>query len=81
MIVSVLAVAFLIIVGFITFLGYRTIILRGSNAAEQDTEKCSICRERFDKSELLLRQIGDYKILFFCKQCILTLYADLALKN
>ena len=81
MIVSILAVAFLIIMGFIAFLGYSAIIKRGKIEAEMNTEKCSICRNKFDKDLLLLRQIGDYKLLYFCRDCIHKLYADLGLKN
>ncbi len=81
MIVSVLAIAFLVIVAFVAFIGYKAVILRGSSAAAQQTERCSICRERFEKNELLLRQIGDYKLLYFCRNCILQLYSDLGLNN
>ncbi len=34
------------------------------------TEKCSVCRDKFHKSKLIARQIGDYKMLYFCKKCI-----------
>jgi hypothetical protein len=81
MIVTVLAVAFLIIIGFIAFIGYKAFIQRAPSAEEQAMEKCSICRRKFDKEELLLRTVGDYKLLFFCRDCIVHLYADLGLKN
>ena len=81
MAISVLAVAFLIIIGFITLLGYKTIIKGGRSQAEIGMEKCTICRARFAKEQLLLRQVGDYKMLYFCKECILRLYVDLGIKN
>ncbi len=81
MIVSVLAIAFLVIVAFVAFIGYKAVILRGSKAVDQRNERCSICREQFDKNDLLLRQVGDYRLLYFCRSCIMQLYADLGLKN
>ena len=81
MIVTILAVAFLIIVGFAALLGYKMVISGGPDSSEQQMERCAICRERVEKSELILRQIGDHKLLFFCRKCITTLYADLGLKN
>ena len=81
MIVSVLAVVFLIVVGFIAFLGYKTVILPRPGTEQQDTEKCSICRERFERGGLILRQIGDHKLLYFCRECVLKLYADIGMTN
>jgi hypothetical protein len=81
MVVSILAVGFLILVGFIAIIGYKTIIKGGPKKEEMNMEKCSVCRQPFDKQQLILRQIGDYKLLYFCRECILKLYADLGLKN
>ena len=81
MVVSVLAVGFLIFIGFVAIIGYKTIIRGGPKGDELNVEKCSICRRKSDKRQLILRQIGDYKLLYFCKDCVLQLYADLGLKN
>jgi hypothetical protein len=81
MVVSILAVGFLVLIGFIAIVGYKTIIRGGPRQAELNMEKCSVCRQSFDKNQLLLRQIGDYKLLYFCRDCVLKLYADLGLKN
>lgn len=81
MIVSVLAVAFIMIMGFIAYLGYNIIIKKHEGENEPNKEKCSVCRNKFDKEQLLLRQIGDYRLLYFCRECILKLYAELGLKN
>jgi uncharacterized membrane protein len=70
MIVSVLAVCFLLFIGLVAYFGYKLVINRGTSPEEINTERCSICRERFQKGELILRQIGDYKLLFFCRKCI-----------
>ena len=81
MVVSILAVVFLILIGFIAIIGYKTIIKGGPSKEALNLEKCSICRNTFEKNQLLLRQIGDYKLLYFCRECIIKLYADLGLKN
>jgi hypothetical protein len=44
----------------------------GSNAGD----KCSICREQFSKDMLVEREIGDYKLLYFCGDCIQGLSSD-----
>ena len=81
MVFSVLALAFLIVIGFIALIGYKTIIRPRPSNEETNMEKCSICRNKFDRGQLLLRQIGDYKLLYFCRECVMRLYADLGLKN
>ena len=81
MIVSVLAVAFLVIIGFIAFFGYKAFIQGAPDAEEQAMEKCAICRRRFAKTDLILREIGDYKLLYFCRECVMQLYADMGLRN
>ena len=81
MVFSVLAFAFLIIIGFIAFIGYKAIIKGGPAPQESNLEKCSICRNKFDRNQLILRQIGDYKLLYFCRECVMRLYADFGLKN
>ena len=81
MVITVLAIAFLIIIGFIAFLGYKTVISAKTNPEEINMEKCSICRQKIEKSQLIERQIGDYKLLYFCRECVMKLYADLGLKN
>ena len=81
MAITVLAVAFLIIIGFIAIIGYSSVIRRSNYPETLNNEKCAICRESFDKKELVERQIGDYKLLYFCRKCILQLYTDLGLKN
>lgn len=77
MVVTILAAAFLVLIGFVAFIGYRSIISRRSAEASPDAEQCAICRRRFDKALLVERQIGDYKLLYFCRSCILGLSEDL----
>ncbi|MBI4547481.1 MAG: hypothetical protein HY707_05855 [Ignavibacteriae bacterium] len=81
MIVTILAIVFLLLIVVAAFVGYKTVMQRGTSPEEMNLEKCSICREKFEKSQLILRQIGDYKLLYFCRKCVLSLYGDLGIKN
>ena len=82
MIVTVLAVSFLLLVGFVAYIGYKTVIRRASPTQEElATERCTICRVRIAKELLVEREIGDYKLLYFCRKCILALAADLGTTN
>lgn len=81
MIVTILAIAFLILIGFVAFIGYKTVFRRGPGEIPTNSEKCAICRERFDKQLLIERQILDYKLLYFCKKCILSLNHDVGMGN
>ena len=81
MAVTVLAATFLIFLIIVAVLGYRVLGRRTAGTAEIDTEKCSVCRERFKKNQLIERQIGDYRILYFCRNCVMGLYSDLGMRN
>jgi len=76
MIVTALAILFLVLLALAAYGGYR--VLGGSTMSpgEVPTEKCTLCRERFPLGELVVRQVGDYKLMHFCKRCILSLHAD-----
>lgn len=82
MVVTILAVASILLLGFLTVLGYKTVI-RGSGAApsSEPREKCAVCREPSLKSELVERQIGDYKLLYFCRNCIVRLASDIGMEQ
>jgi hypothetical protein len=79
--VTILAIAFLAIIGFVAYIGFKSCIQGAPGAEEQKSERCAICRKKFEKNEMILRQIGDYKLLYFCRECVMKLYADLGLKN
>lgn len=82
MVVTILAIAFLVLIAFTAFVGYRTIIRRDPSSAQDiNTERCTVCRGRFEKSLLVERQIGDYRLLYFCRGCIMELYTELGIKN
>ncbi len=82
MVVTVLAIASILLLGFLTVLGYKAVI-RGSGAVSpaEPREKCAVCRESLPKAELVERQIGDYKLLYFCRDCITRLASDIGMKQ
>ncbi len=81
MVITILTAAFLFLVLLIAVVGYKSVIKRGSSPQDINTEKCALCRKRFDKAHLVEREIGDYKLMYFCTECVLRLYADLGMKN
>jgi hypothetical protein len=81
MVITILALLFLLVIVTVAIVGYRFIIQAKTVPEERNNEKCTLCRRKFDKSLLIERQIGDYKLLFFCRECVVKLYADLGLKN
>lgn len=81
MTITVLASIFIAFILFIAFIGFKTVIKQGKSPEELNMEKCSICLKKFKKSMLVERQIGDYKLLFFCPSCITTLHNEMVSKN
>ena len=76
MIITILAILFLILIVGITFFGRVFLFQKPGNAEDVNSEKCSICRDKFPKASLVERQIGDYKMLYFCKKCVEKLGED-----
>ena len=81
MTVTVLASIFIACILFIALLGFKTVIKQGKSPEELSTEKCSICREKFGKALLIERQIGDYRLMYFCTSCITKLHNEMKSKN
>jgi len=73
---SILAGLFLVTLIAVIFYGYGFIMKSAQPADEGGTERCTICRGKFDKGQLIERQIGDSKLMYFCKTCIVRLYND-----
>jgi hypothetical protein len=73
---TVLAVAFLLFLVVIAVVGFRAAKNQSREVADQTTEKCSLCRESFPKSNLIERQVGEYKVMYFCRGCVEGLEKD-----
>lgn len=67
---ELIAILFICFLVGIIFYGYSLIMRRPPSGEELRTERCSVCREKFPKDELVERPIGDYKLLYFCNGCI-----------
>jgi len=81
MIVTILATVFLLLLLAVAGFGFRAIIKQGKAPKDFNNERCAICREQFPKTQLIERQIGDYKLLYFCGSCISKLHTELTTKN
>jgi hypothetical protein len=81
MTISVLAVLFLAVILAVSFVGFRAIIRQGKSPEDINKEKCCICRTQFNRSQLIERQIGDYRLLHFCQSCIMSLHNEIISKN
>ncbi len=79
MILTGLAFVFLLLLSLLAVFGYKVLGDKGPEAAEKT--RCSVCRQPFGKEELLVRQVGDHKLMYFCRGCVLGLWSDLGMKN
>lgn len=77
MTITVLAVLFLLLIILIAFFGQRILVKKTASLEEAHQFVCSICRNTFEKSDLVERQIGDFKMMYFCTACIRGLYEDM----
>jgi hypothetical protein len=75
MTLSILALCFLLLLIAIIFYGYG-FIMKSARPSAENMEQCTICRVRFYRQQLVEREIGDSKLIYFCKACILRLYND-----
>lgn len=78
MTLSILAGLFLLFLIGIIFYGYGFVVKSTRPADAENMEQCSLCRNNFDKRALVEREIGDYKLMYFCKSCISGLHDDAA---
>ena len=71
MTISIFTVLFLALLLLIAYFGLRYVMGQGTIPAEDvDKEKCSLCRKKFFKTELIVREVADVRVFFFCKECI-----------
>jgi hypothetical protein len=81
MTISILAVLFLATILALAVFGFRAIIRQGKAKEDVNRERCSICRTQYNSSQLVERQVGDYRILHFCQSCIISLHNEVISKN
>lgn len=75
--------AIVLLVGliYLVYYGYSVGIRRSSNPEEENLLKCSLCLEKFSRSQLIERQVGDSKLFYFCETCIRSLHKELDATN
>lgn len=81
MTLTVFAALFLGLILLVALIGFKVATKPLQPPGEPQMEKCSICRSKFSKSILIERQIGDYKLLYFCPSCITSLHDELVSRN
>jgi len=81
MTLSILAVIFLAGILVVAIFGFRMIIGQGKAPVDPNREKCSVCREQFNRSQLIERQVGDHRMLYFCQSCVMSLHNEMVSKN
>jgi len=74
MTLSILAGLFLLFLVAIIFYGYGFVLKSSRRPGTENMEQCSLCRNSFNKRALVEREIGDYKLMYFCKSCITSLH-------
>ncbi len=77
--VTTLAIIFVLALVGTIFYGFSIVMKRPPTEEELHTDRCSICRQRFPKESLIERPIGDYKILYFCAECVKGLVEEMKL--
>jgi hypothetical protein len=76
-----LSILFLLFIIISVFYGWGIIMRRTSRTGEEGMGTCSVCRKKMSREKLLTREIGDYKILYFCGDCVRGLWKELEPEN
>ncbi len=79
--ITYLTIGFVLLLLGAALYGFGIVMRRPPTQEELETESCTLCRQRINKEKLVERQIGDYKVLFFCSDCIEKLAAESSRQN
>ena len=77
MTLSILAVLFLVFLMAIAVYGYGFMMKPTRPTGEEHIEQCFLCRKKRNRADLIERTVGDYKVVYFCSDCIRKLNDDL----
>lgn len=73
---TTLAILFVLgLLGAIVY-GFGIVMRAAPSKDEIDMRQCSVCRKRYPKHLVIEREIGDSKVLHFCKPCVAGLAMD-----
>lgn len=81
MTITILATVFLLGIIAVAIIGFRAVITQGRSPEDLQKEKCAICRIGYHRSQMVERQIGDHRLLYFCHACITSLHTEMTTKN
>lgn len=81
MTITILAIVFLLLLLVLAYAGQKLLTQKTQSLRETNQVQCTVCRNAFDTKQLIERQVGDHTILYFCRQCIESLYADVQSVN
>lgn len=79
--ITYLTIGFVVLLLGAVLYGFGIVMRRPPTQEELETESCTLCGQRLKKENLVERQIGDYKVLFFCTECIEKLAAESSERN
>ena len=80
-VITYLTIGFVVLLLGAVLYGFGIVMRRPPTQEELETESCTLCGQRLKKENLVERQIGDYKVLFFCKECIEKLSFESSKRN
>jgi cobalamin biosynthesis protein CobD/CbiB len=70
------AIVFLVGMVFLVYYGYSVGVKKNVKPGEENLQRCSLCTRKFNRSELVERQVGDSKVYYFCHACIESLSVE-----
>ncbi len=79
--ITYLTIGFVVLLLGAVLYGFGIVMRRPPTQEELETESCTLCGQRLKKENLVERQIGDYKVLSFCVECIEKLALDSSKQN
>ncbi len=77
----ILSGLFLLVLVLWIFYGYGIVVKPVEPKSSRKIETCDLCKKRLPRSEMVERQVGDSKLLYFCESCVKNLSKDFALKQ
>ena len=71
--IPVFAIGCLVLLLLFVLYGFGIIIQKPKRKDEIDLIPCDICRRSYTKDQLAEREVGDSRVLYFCRECIQSL--------
>lgn len=75
------SVLFLLGLLFLIYYGFSLVRKTGIKPGEENLAQCSLCTNKFDRTMLVERQVGDSRLYYFCPACIEKLNSELKQKT